>query len=83
MGWKSHITLGDLARTVKVELTCKKCKRFRYIDISKVAPNHPARQKYLDEFEDAQICTAWGCGGELRLAVPPDSDSEGFQGGLT
>ena len=82
MGWKERITLGDLPPTTQVELTCKSCGKFRYIPIGKLIPRHPAKAKYLDEFEDCQVCHVWGCGGACRIALPPDSDSEGFQGGL-
>ena len=82
MSWKERITLGDLPPSTQVELTCKSCGKFRYIPIGKLAARHPAKAKYLDEFEDCQICHVWGCGGACRIALPPDSDSEGFQGGL-
>jgi len=82
MGWKDRITLGDLQPHLKIEVTCKACGKFRYIEAGKIKPRHPVRYKYLDEFEENQICIAWGCGGPCRVSLPADSDTEGFQGGL-
>ena len=40
------------------------------------------RQLYLDELEDRLRCHMWGCGGECRIALPSNVETEGFQGGL-
>ena len=82
MGWKERIILGDLPQTTDRELTYKSCGKFHYIPISKLIPKDPTKAKYLDEFEDCQVCDVWGCSVACRIALPPENDSEGFQGGL-
>ncbi len=82
MSWKERICLGDLPARTQVEVTCKRCSKFYYVTIGQIQARHPVRAKYLDEFEECQICRVWGCGGECRVAIPPSGDTEGFQGGL-
>ena len=44
--------------------------------------NRLISQLYLDELEDRLRCHMWGCGGECRIALPSNVETEGFQGGL-
>lgn len=83
MSWKNAYKIGDLPPAQRIEITCKNCKKFRYVTVGHIQPCHAVQQQYLDEFEAYRICHVWGCGGECRIALPPMSDTEGFQGGLT
>lgn len=82
MSWKEGIQISDLPDHQRLEFTCKRCTAFRFIDAGTLKKHPNLRVKYLDEFEKDAICHKWGCGGMSRLSLPPDSDTEGFQGGL-
>lgn len=82
MSWKTKIQLLDLGRCERIEITCKSCGYSHY------AFNNSAllirmRQLYLDEYEASLKCRQRGCMGKVRIALSTETETEGFQGGLT
>lgn len=82
MSWKAQMQLSDLPDGQRIEVTCKKCAMFRYDEIADLVADPRKRQLFLDEYEARATCLRWGCKGACRIALPADSDTEGFQGGL-
>lgn len=77
-GWRTKIRVDDLAPGQKLEITCRKCGRLRYI----TKTNLPDPQMYLDEVERRLCCTALGCDGRARLDMVRLDEMSGFVGGL-
>ena len=82
MSWKSGIQISDLPARQRLELTCLACGGFRFVEAGKLHGHEHLAVKYLDEYERESICHKWACPGQCRLSLPPDIDTEGFQGGL-
>ena len=82
MNWKTNIQLLDLADNVKLEVTCKKCGHSRYENKYLLVKKYGLDFQYLDEVERMLTCTNRGCGGDVRIALSAESETEGFVGGL-
>jgi len=82
MSWKAGIQINDLPDHQRLEISCRQCKGFRFVEAGTLKKHKNLKAKYLDEYERDAICHKWGCGGTCLLSMPPDSDTEGFQGGL-
>lgn len=80
--WKAQLQIRDLNRTDRIEVECKSCGLFRYEEAAEWQLSRLMAQLYLDELEARLKCHRWGCGGECRLALPSNFETEGFQGGL-
>ena len=80
--WKASLQILDLESDARIEVECKSCGFFRYEEIVTWQKNSHARQLFLDEFETMLTCHKWGCGKAVRIALPSNVETEGFQGGL-
>lgn len=80
--WKAQLQISDLHVTDRIEVECKACGFFRYEEAAEWQKSRLMRQLFLDELENRLRCQKWGCGGECRIALPSDVETEGFQGGL-
>lgn len=80
--WKAQLQISDLNISDRIEVECKSCGFFRYEEASEWQRSRFMKQLFLDEFAARLRCHKWGCGGECRIALPSDVDTEGFQGGL-
>lgn len=81
--WKAQIQISDLSVSDRIEVECKTCGFFRYEEAVEWQRCSLMQQLYLDELESRLHCHRWGCGGECRIALPSNFETEGFQGGLT
>lgn len=77
-GWKTKIRVSDLSDTQKLEVTCRRCGKVRYL----TKANLPDPQMYLDEVERKLGCKALKCGGRARLDMVRTDEMSGFVGGL-
>ncbi len=82
MSWKTQLQLIDLASGQRLEVTCVRCGHSRYETVQSLAAKQGMAYDYLDEVERNLICHNRGCAGPVRIALPPESETEGFQGGL-
>jgi hypothetical protein len=82
MNWKSAIQVRDLALDDRLELTCRKCGHLRYLTGKALQARKGAAMLYLDEVEARARCTQRGCGGPMRIALPPTGETSGFVGGI-
>lgn len=82
MSWKTKIQLSDLAHNERIEITCKSCG-YSWYAFNSSALLIRMRQFYLDEYEAAVRCRQRGCGSKVRIALSNETETEGFQGGLT
>ena len=80
--WKAQLQISDLHVTDRIEVECKTCGFFRYEEAAEWQRSRLMKQLFLDELENRLRCHKWGCGGECRIALPSDVETEGFQGGL-
>jgi len=80
--WKTRLQILDLAADARIEVECKTCGFFRYEEAAHWQSDSQARQLFLDEFEASLSCHKWGCGKPVRIALPSNVETEGFQGGL-
>lgn len=76
-GWKSKIRVGDLADGQRLEITCRRCRRLRYM----TKADFPDPQQYLDEVERKLFCKR-PCFGPAILAMDRKDELSGFVGGL-
>lgn len=81
--WKRQLQVSDLPIDVRIEVECKSCGFFRYEDVKELQMSRNITQLYLDELEARLRCQKWGCGESVRIAIPSNVETEGFQGGLT
>ena len=82
MSWQSVIQVRDLAVDDRLEMTCRKCGHFRYLVGAALQARAGAGQLYLDEVERRSRCSQRGCGGTMRMAMPPRGEASGFVGGI-
>jgi len=80
--WKSELQISDLGNADRIEVECKTCGHFRYEEAAEWQRSRLMRQLYLDELEGRLRCHKWGCGKPVRIALPSNVETEGFQGGL-
>lgn len=81
--WKQNIQLLDLDTETNLEVTCKTCGFFRYVNVGKLLSLSENQYKFLDEIEQNLTCKKWGCDGKTRIAIANDTETEGFTGGLS
>lgn len=81
MNWKSSIQVLDLDDDARLEATCRKCGRLRWITRSELM-GRGAGRLWLDEIENRARCRQRGCGGQMRLALPGGHATSGFVGGI-
>lgn len=82
MNWKASMQVLDLDPGDRLELTCRKCRKVRYITGAELQQREAARRLWLDEVERKARCRQQGCGGAMRLAWPHPGDTSGFVGGI-
>jgi hypothetical protein len=82
MSWKSAIQVLDLGADDRLEMTCRKCGHFRYLTGQALQARNGAGRLYLDEVERRARCSQRGCGGTMRMALPPRGEASGFVGGI-
>ena len=82
ISWKTQLQISDLDVSDRIEVECKACGFFRYEEAAEWQKSRLMRQLYLDELEDRLRCHKWGCGKPVRIALPSNFETEGFQGGL-
>lgn len=85
MTWKQDLQLQDLEKDVSIECECLKCGYSFYLTPGELLANDDGKEKkylYLDEIESWLACRQWGCSGNVRIALPDQDETEGFQGGL-
>ncbi len=82
MSWKTELKAADLEPERRIEVTCKRCGKMRYIRAEQVASYPPLSQSYLDEVERALRCRDRYCKGPIRIALPHQHQMEGFVGGM-
>lgn len=83
MSWLDTIQLADLEPDTRLELTCHKCGKSRFVT--------PAHQMKLGDFGHLWLskvqararCKQRGCPGTMRLAIPARGETKGFVGGIT
>ena len=59
MSWKSAIQVFDLGDDDRLEMTCRKCGHFRYLNADALKARKGAGRLYLDEVERRTLLTAW------------------------
>jgi hypothetical protein len=77
-GWKTSIRVSDLDESQKLEITCLRCGRLRYLTKAEL----PDPQLFLDEVEHRLSCSKRGCKGRARLSIVRLDKLSGFVGGL-
>lgn len=82
MNWKSELQLSDYERSVRFEVTCKRCGHTRYEDQDKLSALPGLKQARLADVESALRCSDRFCRGPVRLSLTHDDKTEGFTGGL-
>lgn len=82
MSWKSAIQVFDLNDDDRLEMTCRKCRHFRYLNADALKARKGAGRLYLDEVERRARCSQRGCGGQMRMAMAPQGEASGFVGGI-
>lgn len=80
--WKMQLQISDLNTDVRIEVECITCGSFRYEEATEWQKSRLMRQLYLDELEVRLRCHKWGCGKLVRISLPSNVETEGFQGGL-
>ena len=81
MNWKTEIQLIDIADQ-KIEVTCKSCNHSRYENPYLLIKKYGLDFSYMDEVERLLLCNNRTCGGDVRIAVSSEEETEGFVGGL-
>lgn len=82
MNWKASLQVLDLDAADRLELTCRKCGKVRYITGSELQARKAAQRLWLDEVERRAKCRQRACGGSMRMAWPHPGDTSGFVGGI-
>jgi hypothetical protein len=82
VNWKSNIQILDLEANDRLELTCRKCGKFRWLTGAELQARKGKEGLTLGEVEQRARCRQRGCGGAMRLAMPTPQDTAGFVGGI-
>ncbi len=82
MSWLDQIQLRDLDAADRLELTCRRCGKVRYVTVADLLARGAEARLYLDEVQARARCRQRGCGGAMRLAMARPGDASGFVGGI-
>lgn len=82
MNWRTNIQIRDLEADERLEVTCRKCGKFRWITGEELQARKGMEHLTLREVEARARCRQRGCGGYMRLAMPAPQDTAGFVGGI-
>lgn len=63
-----------------LEVTCRKCGKFRWIRGAELHARKGMKHLTLREVEASARCRQHGCGGSMLLAMPAPQDTAGFVG---
>jgi hypothetical protein len=82
VSWLGQIQLGDLDPGVRLELTCRRCNKVRFVTVGELLGKGDYQRLWLDEVEARARCRQRGCRSAMRLAMPHAGEAKGFVGGL-
>ena len=82
MSWLDTIQLRDLDADARIELTCRKCGKVRFITPAEILRLGDFGHLWLSEVQARARCKQRGCGGTMRLAMPNQTEARGFVGGI-
>jgi len=82
VNWKSNIQVLDLEPGQRLELTCRRCGRVRFLTGAELQARNGAARLWLNEVELRARCRQRGCGGTMRMALPRPGDTSAFVGGI-
>ena len=82
-GWKHNLQLLDLEAETRIEITCRTCGYVWYMRAGQLLSDGHNAFLYLDELEARLRCRAKGCHGHVRISLSAETETEGFQGGLS
>lgn len=82
MNWKTNIQVLDLEADDRLELTCRKCGKMRWLEATELFARKDAKRLTLAQIEARAKCRQRGCGGAMRMAMPAPHETAGFVGGL-
>ncbi|HHI88410.1 MAG TPA: hypothetical protein ENK01_00520 [Hellea balneolensis] len=82
-GWKHNLQLLDLEAEARIEITCRTCGYVCHARAGRLLADERNAFLYLDELEARLRCRARGCHGHVRIALSAETETEGFQGGLS
>jgi hypothetical protein len=82
VNWRTNIQILDLEDDDRLELTCRKCGKFRWLTGAELRARKGVQHLTLGAVESRARCRQRGCGGTMRLAMPAPQDTAGFVGGI-
>lgn len=82
MSWQDAMQLRDLDPNARMELTCKRCGKVRFLTPAEILARGDYRRLWLSEVQARARCQQRGCGGGMRLALPASGAAKGFVGGI-
>lgn len=82
MSWLDALQLGDLDPATRMELTCRRCGKVRFVTPSEILARADYRRLWLSEVEARARCRQRWCRGTMRLALPAAGSARGFVGGI-
>ncbi len=77
--WQTKFQVQDLAEGQRLECICRKCGHLLYLSKASLPGQE---QKFIDEVQKEQRCTARGCGAPVRISLVRLGEMSGFVGGL-
>ncbi len=82
MSWLDALQLGDLDPDTRIELTCTRCRKVRFVTPAEILARGDYRRLWLSEVQARARCRQRGCRGGMRLAIPASGSAKGFVGGI-
>lgn len=82
MSWLDTIQLRDLDTQARIELTCRRCGKVRFVTPHDLLNLGDYGHLWLSEVQARARCKQRGCKGIMRLALPHAGDTRGFVGGI-
>jgi hypothetical protein len=82
VSWKDNIQIRDLDPQDRIELTCRICKKTRYLTGAELHQRRTQQRLTLAQVEQRAKCRQRGCGGTMRMAMPHLGETKGFVGGM-
>lgn len=82
MNWRTNIQISDLEPDDRLEVTCRKCGKMRWLTGAELQARKTLTHLTMGEVERRAKCRQRGCGGTMRLAMPVEGDTKGFVGGI-
>ena len=82
MSWLDAFQLSDLEGDTRLELTCRRCGKVRFVTANALLVLGDFGHLWLSEVQARARCRQRGCKGAMRLALPHQGDTKGFVGGI-